>query len=115
MPMRRHALAALMFPALLALPAAADPVEKTPPAPKPAEAKVGNFALIDHRGEFHELYYHEKDPETRALVLVVQGNGCPIVRQWIPELNRLAEAYGPRGVRFWMINANPQDSREDVA
>ena len=79
-----------------------------------APLKVDNFGLLDHRGRFHELYYYENDPETSAIVMFVQGNGCPLVRKRLPELARLQKAYAERGVRFCMINANPQDTREEI-
>ncbi len=87
-----------------------------PPASpaKPTDA-VKDFALIDHQGAFRHLYYYAKDPATKAIVLFVQGNGCPLVRKRVPELKRLRDAYGTNGVVFWMINANAQDSRAEVA
>ncbi|HKQ38122.1 MAG TPA: redoxin domain-containing protein [Verrucomicrobiae bacterium] len=75
---------------------------------------VNDFALLDHKGAFRQLYYYAKDPQTKAIVLFVQGNGCPLVRKRVPELNRLRETYAPKGVLFWMINANPHDSRAEV-
>ena len=51
-----------------------------------AEANVvKDFALVDHKGAFHQLYYYAKDPQTRAIVLFVQGNGCPLVRKRVPQ------------------------------
>ena len=75
---------------------------------------VKDFALLDHKGVFRHLHYYAKDPATKAIVLFVQGNGCPLVRKRLPELKRLREAYGTNGVHFWMLNANPQDKRDDV-
>ncbi len=79
-----------------------------------AAGKVGNFSLIDHRGQFHELDYYRRDPGTKAFVVFVQGNGCPLVRKRVPELKRLRDEFQPRGVLFAMLNANPQDGREDL-
>ena len=79
------------------------------------EGAVNDFALIDHQGAFRQLYYHAKDPKTRAVVLFVQGNGCPLVRKQVPQLKRLRDAYSTNGVLFWMINPNRQDHREEVA
>ena len=75
---------------------------------------VGDFALLDHKGAFRQLYYYAKDPQTKAIVLFVQGNGCPLVRKRVPELKRLRDTYGPKGVVFWMLNANAHDSRAEV-
>ncbi|MCC6145922.1 MAG: redoxin domain-containing protein, partial [Candidatus Hydrogenedentes bacterium] len=48
-------------------------------------------------------------------VLYIQGNGCPIVRQSYPTLTELKKAFAPQGVEFLLINANAQDTREEVA
>src|SRR5688572_26164548 len=79
------------------------------------DGAVSDFALLDHQGAFRHLYYYAKDPQTRAIVLFVQGNGCPLVRKRVPQLKRLRDAYSTNGVVFWMINANQQDRRADVA
>lgn len=76
---------------------------------------VKDFALLDHQGGFHQLYYYAKDPATKAIVLFVQGNGCPLVRKRVPELKRLRDTYGTNGVVFWLLNANPQDTRDEIA
>jgi len=86
---------------LVALGAAAEP------APR-----VDDFALLDHRGVFHRLY---DQAHRRAVVLFVQGNGCPIARKTVPVLQSLRDEMAPRGVVFWMLNASPQDDREEIA
>jgi peroxiredoxin len=73
--------------------------------------RVENFALLDETGRFHELY---RQRGARAVVLFVQGNGCPIARGAVPVLNALQRDFAPRGVVFLALNANPQDDRADV-
>ncbi len=73
---------------------------------------VGNFALLDHSGEFQELYYYS---DFKAVVLFVHGLGCQIVRNQVPTLQELQKEYESRGVKFLGINANLQDDREAVA
>jgi hypothetical protein len=80
-------------------------------AVQPGE-RVDNFMLLDQRGASHELYYLS---DARAVVLMVQGNGCPIVRNTLPRLKHLRDRYRDRGVEFLMINSNPQDDRAAVA
>lgn len=75
-------------------------------------ARVGNFQLLDHRGQAHELYYQN---DAEAVVIMIQGNGCPIVRNAIGDYQALAEQYADRGVRFYLLNSNLQDTRETVA
>ena len=50
--------------------------------------RVDNFMLLDHMGDAHELYYHRN---ASAIVMMVQGNGCPIVRNAIGEFKELRE------------------------
>jgi hypothetical protein len=38
-----------------------------------------------------------------ATVLVFVGPECPISNRYAPELRRLQEKFGPRGVRFWIV------------
>ena len=75
-------------------------------------ARVDNFSLLDHRGAAHELHYYS---DAAAIVLIVQGNGCPIVRNALVDYRAISDAYAPRGVQFLMINSNLQDTRESIA
>jgi thiol-disulfide isomerase/thioredoxin len=72
---------------------------------------IENFALLDHLGKFHELYYYS---DMKAVVLVSQENDCPINQKSFPYLEALKKKYEPLGVVFLMINANPQDDRESI-
>ncbi|NNE58575.1 MAG: redoxin domain-containing protein [Hellea sp.] len=72
---------------------------------------VDNFVLFDQNGDAHELYYYEDAP---AIVLMVQGNGCPIVRNIWADLKNIREEYSSKGVRFYMLNANVQDDRSEI-
>lgn len=86
--------------------------EPSPTSPAPAEiVTVPNFRLLDHRGQSHELYRHK---DARLVVLLVAGNGCPIVRHGLTELKRLREEFGAQGVRFALLNANAHDTREET-
>lgn len=82
----------------------------TAPA-RAAVERVENFRLIDQNDRSWEFHALEEAP---AVLLYIQGNGCPIVRQSMPALRRLQEDYASRGVVFLMLNANTQDTREDV-
>jgi peroxiredoxin len=76
-------------------------------------AKAANFLLLDHTGAAHEL--RREGVDAAAIVLYTQGNGCPIVRKGWPALKALRDEFAPKGVKFFMINANSQDARADVA
>ncbi len=75
-------------------------------------ARVDNFVLLDHAGSAFELHYYRDAP---AVVLIVQGNGCPIVRNALPDYRTVSDAYAPQGVEFVMLNANLQDHRASIA
>ena len=53
-------------------------------------SRVENFRLYDHQGSSHELYYYD---DKKAVVFLVQGNGCPIVRNAMPRFQELAQQY----------------------
>jgi len=74
--------------------------------------RVENFRLLDQRGDSHELYYYD---DMKAVVVMVQGNGCPIVRNAMPAFQALKDQYSDQGVQFFMLNSNIQDNRQTVA
>ena len=98
----RRRLSLLAVLALTALPALA----VTP------GQKVENFQLADQTGKSHTLYDAAGD---KAIVLMVQGNGCPIVRQAIPALREIRDQYQSQGVEFLLLNSNLQDTAESIA
>ena len=75
-------------------------------------AYADNFRLVDHQGVSHELHYHRDAP---AVVIMTQGNGCPIVRNAMPAFQEIRDQYAAQGVEFYLINSNLQDDREAVA
>jgi peroxiredoxin/mono/diheme cytochrome c family protein len=72
---------------------------------------VENFRLRDADGKWHELY---AAADRKAVVVMVQGNGCPIARQALPALAQLREQYRARGVEFLLLNSNLQDDAKSV-
>lgn len=69
---------------------------------------VDNFALLDHEGRSHELYYYSDAP---AIVIMIQGNGCPIVRNAWSDYQAVRDEFADSGIQFYMLNANRQDDR----
>lgn len=81
---------------------------------KPGE-RVNNFTLLDDAGKPHELYSLSN---RTAVVLMVQGNGCPIARQAIPALRDVRDhvkSVKGGNVEFLLINSNLQDKRDTIA
>lgn len=80
--------------------------------PEPiADARKNDYALYDERGDFHRLSYYN---DSKAIVLFVQGNGCPIVRNVLTDFHSVVADYSEKGVTFFMINSNIQDDREKI-
>ena len=74
--------------------------------------RVDDFQLLDHTGKAHQLYYYNNAP---AVVLMIQGNGCPIVRSAVPALREVRDAYAESGIEFFLLNSNLQDNRQSIA
>ena len=84
-----------------------------------AGLQVDDFALLDQHGERHELNAYFAGPQAggtaaKAVVLMVQGNGCPVVRNALADLRAVRTAYEEQGVVFLMINSNLQDNAETI-
>ena len=97
--MRRHFLSIFVFSALAASSCSALAVP------------VDNFVLLDHLGVAHELYYQS---DAKAVVIMVQGNGCTTMQNALTDFKNLRDRYTSRGVRFFMINSNLQDDRSSI-
>jgi len=53
--------------------------------------------------------------DKKAFVLVFIDKSCPVSQKYLPVLKQLDERFGPRGIQFLAVNANPEDSITDVA
>jgi peroxiredoxin len=51
----------------------------------------------------------------KAVVVVFLGTECPLAKLYAGRLAELAAKYEPRGVAFFGINANQQDSLAEIA
>lgn len=80
-------------------------------ATMPGEA-VADFKLTDHTGKSHSLY---QQGSTKPIVMMIQGNGCPIVRHQMISLKQISQKYAPQGVRFFLLNSNLQDNAQTIA
>jgi peroxiredoxin len=82
-------------------------------APSPAGAHpAADFRLQDFRGAWHAL---EDAREKKAVVLAFVGTECPLADLYAPRLAKLSEAYEPKGVVFFGIDANQQDAPSALA
>jgi peroxiredoxin len=106
----RHLLALVLAASVVSAACAGDP----PAAAKPADGRAGavdDFALLDQRGEFHQL---SRQGDAALVVLYVFADGCPIVRQNVAELEKLAGEYAAKGVRMFALDPATQDDRAAV-
>jgi hypothetical protein len=71
-----------------------------------------DFALLDQSGKFHQLSRYS---ESSAVVLLVHVSGDPVSRQILPLLLNLRERYQDEDVLFFLLNPDPEVSREQVA
>ena len=72
---------------------------------------VGDFALIDHKGVFHQLSRYSNH---QAVVLYSYGSNCDVSSGAVDKLSFLRDKYAGRGIVFLMIAALPDDTRETV-
>ena len=94
------ALASLGLAALLFLAAVA------------ANPAVPGFQLRDTRGTVHtpaEWSGH------KAVLLFFVATDCPVANSYVPEMNRIQEAYGARGVAVFAVQADTTTAQADVA
>jgi peroxiredoxin len=101
----------MQFKSMMAVAWVATALTSTAFAVEPGQ-KVDNFSLADHRGQPHALY---DLANKKAVVIMVQGNGCPIVRQALPALAEVRAKYREQDVEFLLLNSNLQDKRDLVA
>lgn len=71
---------------------------------------VESFTLLDQSGADRTIF----DGDAKVVVLMVQGNGCPIVRNALIDLASVRERFEGEPVRFLMINSNLQDEQESI-
>ncbi|HEY1492963.1 MAG TPA: thioredoxin family protein [Candidatus Solibacter sp.] len=62
------------------------------------------FQLRDTQGGLHTPAEWAKQ---KAVVLFFITTDCPVGNSYVPEMNRLREAYGARGVGFYAVQADP--------
>jgi peroxiredoxin len=72
---------------------------------------VADFTLKDETGAAHQLYALSAK---RAIVIMTQSNGCPIVRLAVPALREIRERYRSQDIEFLLLNPTLQDTGDAV-
>ena len=73
--------------------------------------RVGDFALLDHQGYFHQAGYYDN---YQAIALLTQRNGDKTTPKALKQFQSLAAAQGEK-IKFFMLNPTGTESRDAVA
>jgi peroxiredoxin len=60
------------------------------------------FRLHDTKGGVHS---QAEWPSQKAIVLFFVTTDCPVANSYVPEMNRIRDAYAPRGVAVYAVQA----------
>ena len=77
-----------------------------------ATVGVGNFELRDTQGTVHS---NGEWSGAKAIVLFFVTTDCPVANSYVPEMNRISEAYRTRGVRVYAVQADTTVADSAVA
>jgi peroxiredoxin len=77
----------------------------------PPGGHIADFTLTDQTGAAHQLYALSGK---KAVVIMTQSNGCPIVRLAVPALREIRERYRAQNIEFLLLNPTLQDTRDAV-
>jgi peroxiredoxin len=72
---------------------------------------VADFTLQDQTGAAHQLYALSGK---KAVVIMTQSDGCPIVRLAVPALREIRERYRSQDIEFLLLNPTLQDTANAV-
>ena len=78
---------------------------------EPARIAPLSFRLADSSGAIHT---DRELKQTAAAVLFFITPDCPISQGYVPEMNRIADAYRSRGIGFYAVQADRTASETDV-
>jgi len=70
------------------------------------------FQLRDTEGRVHTPAEWNGE---KAILLFFVTTDCPVANSYVPEMNRIHDAYGPRGVRVFAVQSDTTIADEDVA
>lgn len=76
-----------------------------------AATRVGDFALLDNGGYFHQMSYYD---DHKAIAFLVQSNGSAETEKSLIEFTKLQKKYGD-DIQFFMINPTGAQSAESVS
>ena len=68
-----------------------------------AVAALPTFSLTDTTGQVHSS---AEWSAKRAVVLLFVTTDCPLSNGYVPEMNRIASEYAPRGIAFYAVQGD---------
>jgi hypothetical protein len=74
--------------------------------------RVGDFALLDHSGKFHQLSYYG---DYKAVVISAQGLSGAGLATDAANLTAVKSTLGKQDAKFFILNSLPADGRDSVA
>lgn len=81
-------------------------------AQTPLGRTIPDFKLKDVNGRTFSLADVDKQ---KFVVLVFMGTECPLAKLYGPRLEELSQRFKDRGVIFWGVNSNTQDSLTETS
>ncbi len=69
----------------------------------PSWCAAPHFQVPDTSGREHSV---AEWAGARAIVLFFVATDCPVANSYVPEMNRIRDAYAPRGVLVWAVQAD---------
>ena len=76
-----------------------------------ATERVGNFALLDHKGIYHQL---RKYGDSKAVVIISTATNCLENIEKLPKYRLLRTTWENQGVSFLAINSSVDDDLVDI-
>ena len=76
-----------------------------------AADRVPQFALRDTEGATHQP---DEWAHARAVAIFFVTTDCPLSNGYVPEMNRIEQAYAPRGVRFYAVQGDTTVPDQEV-
>lgn len=76
-----------------------------------APQRIGDFNLIDHKGNAHQL---SKYAYQNAVVLISQANSCSTNQNMFSEYRIMQTKFDNEGVSFVMMNSSIKDNPESI-
>lgn len=76
---------------------------------EPSSVDLSRVAISDTEGSLRKFSKHG------IFVFIEAGSKCPILRKYVPTIQRLVDQYKQKGVQIFMVDSALHDSRQSAA